>query len=182
MTDPLPAPLSGSWLSYTEAGERLGMSAEAVRTKARRAGWRRMPGNDGRTLVLVPGGADEQPPGRTPAHGALIETLREAIALLGEQLQAERSRADSDRAEIAAGRARADADRIEIVRLTENLAEKQAMAATAQAELAEQRARADKAEQTVRAGQETAEALRQADEARKARGRLRRAWDGWRGR
>jgi outer membrane receptor for ferrienterochelin and colicin len=66
MTDPLPAPLSGSWLSYTEAGERLGMSAEAVRTKARRAGWRGMPGNDGRTLVLVPGGRTSNRPGVRP--------------------------------------------------------------------------------------------------------------------
>ena len=64
MTDPLPAPLSGSWLSYTEAGERLGMSAEAVRTKARRAGWRRMPGNDGEDARPGARGADEQPPGR----------------------------------------------------------------------------------------------------------------------
>jgi hypothetical protein len=34
----------------------------------------------------------------------------------------------------------------------------------------------------ARKAEEQAEALRQAEEARKARGRLRRAWDGWRGR
>ena len=72
--------------------------------------------------------------------------------------------------------------RIEIVQITEKLAEKHALAATIQAELAEQRARADKAEQTVRAAQDAAEALRQAEATRRAMGRLRRAWDGWRGR
>ena len=169
MPAPLPAPLSGSWLTYEAAGERLGLSAEAVRTKARRAGWRRMPGNEGRTLVLLPEGVDERPPGRTPVHGARLEALGDAVALLGEQLQAERARADNDRVEIAAGRARADADRVEIVRLTGELAEKQAMAATAQAELAEQRARADKAEQRAEQAEEDrrqTEAERQAAEAR----------------
>jgi hypothetical protein len=34
----------------------------------------------------------------------------------------------------------------------------------------------------AQAAQDTADELRRADEARKARGRLRRAWDGWRGR
>ena len=33
-----------------------------------------------------------------------------------------------------------------------------------------------------REAQDAVEALRKAGEARKARGRLRRAWDGWRGR
>ena len=34
----------------------------------------------------------------------------------------------------------------------------------------------------VEAAEDAAEELRVADAARKARGRLRRAWDGWRGR
>ena len=38
------------------------------------------------------------------------------------------------------------------------------------------------AQHDAQAGQQAAKELRQAEEARKARGRLRRAWDGWRGR
>jgi hypothetical protein len=53
------------------------------------------------------------------------------------------------------------------------VAEKQAAAAVALAELSEQ---------TARATGEALDALRRAEEARKAKGRLRRAWDGWRGR
>jgi hypothetical protein len=51
-----------------------------------------------------------------------------------------------------------------------------------QEELAGQRALTDAARQDAQAVQEAAAALRRADDARKARGRLRRAWDGWRGR
>jgi hypothetical protein len=45
------------WQTYAQAGERFGVSAEAVRLRARRLGWRTQPGNDGRTLVLVPDNA-----------------------------------------------------------------------------------------------------------------------------
>src|ERR1700704_2492910 len=57
---------SGSWLTFQQAGERLDLSAEAVRSTARRASWRTQPGNDGRTLVLVPDDVLEEPrpPGR----------------------------------------------------------------------------------------------------------------------
>ena len=51
-----------------------------------------------------------------------------------------------------------------------------------QEELAGQRALTDAARQDAQAVQEWAAELRQAEGARKARGRLRRAWDGWRGR
>ena len=51
-----------------------------------------------------------------------------------------------------------------------------------QKELAGQRTLTDAARQDAQAVQEWAAQLRQAEAARKARGRLRRAWDGWRGR
>jgi hypothetical protein len=38
------------------------------------------------------------------------------------------------------------------------------------------------AQHDAQTAQQAAGALRRVDEARKARGRLRRAWDGWRGR
>jgi hypothetical protein len=34
------------WLTYAQASERFGVSAEAVRLRARRLGWRTQPGND----------------------------------------------------------------------------------------------------------------------------------------
>jgi hypothetical protein len=51
----------GQWMTYTEAGVRLGINAEAVRRRADRGKWARMPGNDGRTRVLVP---EDVRPGR----------------------------------------------------------------------------------------------------------------------
>jgi hypothetical protein len=59
----------------------------------------------------------------------------------------------------------------------------------AEAAIAEERARADAlrdrleaAQQQAQEAAQAAEELRQAEAARKARGHLRRAWDGWRGR
>jgi hypothetical protein len=55
-------------LTYAQAGERLGLSPEAARHRARRAGWRTMPGNDGRTLILVPNDVE---PVRTPVRASV---------------------------------------------------------------------------------------------------------------
>jgi hypothetical protein len=87
-------PSAPSWLSYAEAGERLGLSADAVRVRARRGKWRRMTANDGRTLVQVPEAPDERSPGRSPARGGPLAALQEAVTALREQLQAERTRSD----------------------------------------------------------------------------------------
>ena len=40
-------------LTYIQLGERIGISTEAARQKAIRSRWRRIPGNDGKTLVEV---------------------------------------------------------------------------------------------------------------------------------
>jgi hypothetical protein len=58
----------GEWLTYRQAGERLGVSAEAVRSLARRRGWSRQSPNDigGVARVLLPTGADRRSrPGAT---------------------------------------------------------------------------------------------------------------------
>src|SRR5271166_1567196 len=44
----------GAWLTYAEAGDRLGVSPEAVRAKAARKRWRRQIGNDGLARVWLP--------------------------------------------------------------------------------------------------------------------------------
>jgi hypothetical protein len=51
------------WLTYQQIGERFGLGAEAARTRVRRLGWRTQPGNDGRTLAMVPDDADLRPGG-----------------------------------------------------------------------------------------------------------------------
>ena len=119
------------WLTYAQAGERFGLSAEAVRLRARRLGWRTQPGNDGRTLVLVPDDADvqprprppeqpaEQPPGLDAVHGALQREYERADRA-ERTADLERQRADqaekraelerdrADRAETRAATAEAD--------------------------------------------------------------------------
>ena len=43
-----------SWLTYSELGVLLGVSTEAARRRTMRAQWARQPGNNERTLVLLP--------------------------------------------------------------------------------------------------------------------------------
>ncbi len=112
------------WLTYAQIGARFGVSAEAARLRARRLGWRMQPGNDGRTLVLVPDDAAVQlrPPVRPPVRppGRTGETARLAALLAEERGRAERAdrraddalaRADAADADRRAADARADRER-----------------------------------------------------------------------
>jgi DNA primase len=56
--------MESGWLTYQEAAERLGSTAEAVRYRALRGKWARIRGNDGRARVQLP---DEPNPVRTPS-------------------------------------------------------------------------------------------------------------------
>jgi DNA-directed RNA polymerase specialized sigma24 family protein len=52
------------WLSYQEVADRLGITPEAARSRAKRLGWRRQLSNVGRAMVLValePRPASDQP-------------------------------------------------------------------------------------------------------------------------
>jgi hypothetical protein len=86
-----------SWLTYAEAGQRLGVSPEAARAKAARKRWRRQVGNDGLARVLLPGDlpvtARLRTPGdrpvtsrSTPGHVQLIKTLESHVESLKAQL------------------------------------------------------------------------------------------------
>ena len=102
--------MDSGWLTYREAAERLGSTAEAVRYRALRGKWPRMRGNDGRARVQVP---DERPntthPVRTQStrvyEAQLINALEAHVATLKEQLSAAEARliaADTERAKAIA--------------------------------------------------------------------------------
>jgi hypothetical protein len=89
--------MTEEWLTYREAAERLGSTAEAVRYRAQRGRWPRTRGNDGRARIQLP--EDPNPvrtpsaqPVRTPsaprADAQLINSLQEHVATLKEQLSA----------------------------------------------------------------------------------------------
>ena len=101
------------WLTYAEAGQRLGVSPEAARAKAARKRWRRQVGNDGLARVLLPGDlpvtARARTPGdrpgtsrSTPGHVQLIKTLELHVESLKAQLATTEAR-------LAAADARIDA-------------------------------------------------------------------------
>lgn len=118
------------WLTYGEAGAALGLTAESANRKARRQGWRRVPGNDGRTRVAVPldelpaappdagsggasadrGGGAPDDPGDRPREQSgdeshIIKVLEGAVAALAEQ--ADRAEAAELRREMSRVRAEA---------------------------------------------------------------------------
>jgi len=66
------------WLTYAQAGERFGLTSDAMRMRARRLGWRSQPGNDGRTLILVPDDATIEPRARSPEGSLTRATERTA--------------------------------------------------------------------------------------------------------
>jgi hypothetical protein len=114
--DGRPDAMHGQWLTYGEAAVRLGVTPEAARRRAIRGKWARMPGNDGRTRVMVP---DELHPPRTgpvrPDGSALVDALEGHIATL---------KADNDqlKAQLAAAEARADKAIAELVALAQRIA------------------------------------------------------------
>src|SRR3954447_14243927 len=96
------------WLTYQQAGDLLGVSAEAIRRHARRRNWRIQRGNDGKALVLVPSTAasegwarpdgrldnaradspDGQAPGRPPGQSGGAATVADTMAALVADLRA----------------------------------------------------------------------------------------------
>jgi hypothetical protein len=111
----------GEWLTYAEAGERLGISAAAARQLSRRRGWqRRTPNAYGvPAQILVPEEALEQPTqgnadGDRTGHDER-DTSAAAFTLLARQLEREQGRADraerlleDERRRVEAGHQRID--------------------------------------------------------------------------
>src|SRR5580765_4595728 len=67
----------GTWMTFAEASNRLGISTEALRRRADRGRWSRAKGNDGKTRILVP-----ETPVRTMSEARAndIQTMSEARA------------------------------------------------------------------------------------------------------
>jgi hypothetical protein len=163
------------WLTYAQIGERFGLAAEAARTRVRRLGWRTQPGNDGRTLVLVPDEADLRPGGDRVARPAgdhpsdRAETGLLTGLLTAAEGRAERAEQRTEEASRRADNALALADRLGAM-----LGDEGARARRAEARADEAHAEAEKA-------RERAERVEQAEAARRAKRRLRRVWEAWRG-
>jgi hypothetical protein len=154
--------MDGDWLSYREAAERLGSTAEAVRYRALRGKWPRRRGNDGKARIQLP----EHPnpvrtpsaqPVRTPsepsANGVLIKALGEHVQTLKEQLAAAEARIDKQAEDLVAydaayasgltaERAKVEAERAKAERLIADFAARDAQQV---ADLAAERARTEKA-------------------------------------
>jgi hypothetical protein len=83
-TEQPPGPDRARWLTYAQAGERFGLSSEAVRLRAKRLGWRVQPGNDGRSLVFVPDDVTVRPRPRAPVQSADQPTVQPAVQPAGQ--------------------------------------------------------------------------------------------------
>jgi hypothetical protein len=196
---------AGRWLTFAQAGTELGLSAEATRSRARRAGWRTMPGNDGRTLVMLPEdlAVEPRPAGRpagrpiddpvetarsTETLTAAVSSLREALATLTEQLSRERDRADRavDRGDRIEGerdalQGRIDGLNAKLADAQTQLAQLEAEGAASDVQAAELTAQLKQARAEAQGAAQDAAELRQAEAARQGRGRwarLRAAWCG----
>ena len=199
----------GRWLSYTELAAERGISRASAIRMVRRQRWRRQAGNDGEARVFVPidalpgdetGGRDTgQTPDMPPGD---LSALEDAVAALRERAEAAERRAEAAEADRRQADARADAAMAHVDQVTAMLADAAARADRADAALTGERVRADalrdraksreddlaliraaldQAQTEARNAHAEAQAIRHADEARKARGRWARFRDAWRG-
>jgi hypothetical protein len=172
----------GQWLTYAELAKRRGIDrASAVRLAIRRH-WRRQKGNTGREVrVLVPPealttDASEDRSEHTSLDlsgdiSGVVSAFEVALGALREQLErSEQGResaialVDQTLAALADSNARTDRAEAETRALRDRIEALQTQLSQAQAAV------------------EGADALRQADDARKAMSRWGRAWRAWRGR
>jgi hypothetical protein len=152
---------AGKWLSYAQLAEIRGISKKAAQRLTLRHRWRRQPANDGGVLIWVPDAA-ATPGRRTDRHdggsdGPDVATL----------LEDANRRADEANGRADAAMALAD-------RTLSQLADAGTRADRLELDLATALDAANHARAQAQAAQDAAEALRRADEARKARGRWAR--------
>jgi hypothetical protein len=195
------------WLTWQQAGERFGLSPDAVRMRARRLGWRTQPNNEGRTLVLVPADAEVRPRERASEHMRAhspersreqsVEIMRLTTLLEAADSRAKRAETRVEQAEKRADRAEKRADAADTDRRSAEARADRAEQAVAgersradalrdqldatQSELQRAHDAAEQSRQYAKEAEDGLQALRQAEEARKARGRWTRLMAAWLG-
>jgi hypothetical protein len=100
-------------LTYPELGERLGISADGARVRAKRAGWPVLAGNDGRAKVRVlvadlPEHVPDKPEREPDSLAEIRRTFAERVAELKTELHEVRQQAEQWRT--AAEQARVEAE------------------------------------------------------------------------
>ena len=170
------------WLTYAELGQVRGISTASATRLAFRRKWRRQPGNDGIVRVAVPAGEDQ--PRSDKPHDDMGDDradIMRLVSALEAAIATAREREQTDAATIAGLREQL-AEVIERAKTTEARAERTDAALTgerAKADALRERLEAregdlDMARTQAATAHEALKALRQADDARKARGLLAR--------
>jgi hypothetical protein len=159
----------GRWMTYAELADLRGISRKAAARLTLRHGWRRQPGNDGTTRVHVP---DAMARRQTPRADRPLSGLSNPRA---DALADANRRADEANARADAALALAEQTMVQ-------LADAGARADRFERDLSAALEAADAARGQARVAEDRAGELARAEETRRAKGRLRRAWDGWRGR
>jgi hypothetical protein len=122
--------MAEEWFTYSELGERLNISPEAVRQKAIRQRWPRRTANDGKTQIRVDlqdvvatlpqrrskeapdtRPTPNQPPVASPTETRTIEALESHIATLKDMVAKAEALAGQYRDRVHGERQRADAER-----------------------------------------------------------------------
>ena len=158
------------WLTYAQIGERFGLKPEAARTRVRRLQWRTMPGNDGRTLALVPEDADLRPGGAHAVgpnddRAGELDDDRPVTVMLTELLTEATARVDRAEQRATEANKRADVAVALADRTLAQLAEAIERADRAEAKIEEFRREVDGAHAQARKAQHETEALRRDLEA-----------------
>lgn len=173
--------MADRWATYEEAGHQFGLSADAMRKRARRLGWRVQAGNDGKARVLVPEGTNLSPDGRSgraPSRPDDREDDRAdgLLAELRRRAEVAESRVEAMTAEVAQQRERAARAEGELSGLQAALQQALERAQRTDAEATAERAARQAAETARDTAAAAAEAVRGELAEWTAGGPIGRAW------
>jgi hypothetical protein len=187
----------GAWMTKAELARVRGISIASAYRLIRRQGWRRQPGNDGKIRALVPSDwvepreADQRDsqtdrlmtkPSDTDGFVRLIEAAIVRADEANKRADAALVLVDRTVAELADAGERADRLERDLAAAMEVTGKAVQAADGLRADLAAAQTVAEQARAEARKARDAADELRRESDDRRARGRLRRAWDGWRGR
>lgn len=88
-------------MTYQQIAERLGISVDGARMKAKRQGWPKTKGNDGAMRITVDESELVASNRSQNVGGTFPDQLAEQIRMLTEQLAKAESRADEERERVA---------------------------------------------------------------------------------